>query len=455
MTGNALFRPTVVVACAILALACQPIEARAEVTIRRLEGERSWPPGTEHIPFELHDGQLFARATLRSPSGHDTTGLVIVDTGAPALVLGLSVWNRLHVDTLEVHMSYAQVIRRTLAEMAMGSARIDDIAVEAVLADSLLAPGVIGLFPPGRYDDRAVVFDYAAERMSIVNQRLTMVAGDTTPAPRGMDLGRLGRIRRSRASYGRILGPRAVPLPFRLFRGGRILVTAQVAEPAYGWRSQPLTLLFDTGASACVLFEDAMAERVRPPARWPREADVPLRTVLGSFREDALLLPRLDLLDARPALELDYVTSVVSRRRSLPDLQGEFPEPIHGLLGNTFIARYRVVLDYGNTILWFEPRPDLEAPTAAGAPLGLRLGRLWDELRAVAVEPGSPAAGAGIRAGDVVISIDHVPVRDLAPDRAAHLLLGPPGSGVVLALRRDRMERVYRMTRRETERPPP
>ncbi|MGH7731305.1 MAG: hypothetical protein ACRENJ_08655 [Candidatus Eiseniibacteriota bacterium] len=45
---------------------------------------------------------------------------MIVDTGAPDLVLGLSVWNKLNVDTLELRGSYALRVRRTLTSVVLG-----------------------------------------------------------------------------------------------------------------------------------------------------------------------------------------------------------------------------------------------------------------------------------------------------------------------------------------------
>jgi hypothetical protein len=451
MAGTHMDRSRLLVlvfACALFAgLAGMPASARAEVTIVRPEGARSWPPGTDLIPFEFRDGLILVRATLFSPSGRDTSGLLVVDTGAPELALGVSVWNALNVDTLEVTWGFVQRVRRTLTGLEMGSGRIDNLPVGGVIADSVLGPGVMGLFAPDVYEDRAVVIDYQSQQLAIVNQRLTVVAADTTAPPHGADLGRLARIRRSRSCYAGILGASAVPLPFRLFRGGRILVGAQVVEPAGRWRSQPLTLLFDTGASACAVFEDAMAERVRPPAHWPRQADVPLRTVLGSFLEDATLLPRLCLIDGSAPVEQDYVTAGVMARHSLPDIQGELPDPIHGLVGNTFLARYRIVLDYGNRILWLEPRAGRQARTTRRSQLGLHLGRVGGELRALDVEAGSPAAAAGVRPGDVVVSIDHAPVDHLEPEAAERLLQGTPGSEVVLALRRDRLQRIYRLKR--------
>ena len=281
---------------------------------------------------------------------------------------------------------YVQRIRRTLTALEMGSARAEHLTVGGVVVDSIFEPGVLGLFAPSFYEDRAVVIDYENQSLAIVKRRLTLVGADAGGSPQGGGLGRLARIRRSRAQYAPILGSSAVPLTFRRFRGGRLLVTTHVTEPASAWSSAPLTLLLDTGASSCVLFEDAMAERVRPPSRWLVQHDVPVRTVLGHFREDATLLPRLRLGDGTTAVEEDLVASCVAARRSLPDLQGELPDPIHGLLGNTFLARFRVVLDYGNDVLWLEPRPRPSARSLDGSQVGLRLERLWGDVPSVPVD---------------------------------------------------------------------
>jgi len=432
-------------AAAILTTA---VPAQAAITIRSRADAQSWPAGTDVVPFEFRDGLILVRTALFSPSGRDTTGLLIMDTGAPDLAVTAGVWNALNVDTVEVSWGYVQRIKRSLTALEMGSARVEHLMVGGVLVDSVLDQGVLGLFAPSFYEDRAVVIDYESRTLAVVNRRLIMVGNDAPASPSSGGLGRLARIRRSRAQYEAILKGSAVPLTFRRFKGGRIVVTAQVTEPDYGWRSQPLTLLLDTGASACVIFEDAMAQLVRPPSRWPVHHDVPVRTVLGRFNEDATLLPRLVLGDGSAAMEEDLVATGVASRRTLPDIQGELPDPIHGLLGNSFLGRFRMVLDYGNDVLWLEPRPRPSARSFDGIQVGLRLERLWGEMRVVTVVPGSAAQEAGVRAGDVVVGIDHAPVEDVDAADSERRLRGEPGTPVVLALRRDRLERLYTLTRR-------
>jgi carboxyl-terminal processing protease len=68
--------------------------------------------------------------------------------------------------------------------------------------------------------------------------------------------------------------------------------------------------------------------------------------------------------------------------------------------------------------------------------LGVELKSAADGLLVVHVIPGSPAARAGIRAGDHLIGVGGRSIGGLSVDEAAHLLQGPEGSLVTLAVAR-------------------
>jgi hypothetical protein len=442
-----------------LALAASPAGPAAAATApaARAAGtpasDRAWPAGTEIVPFELRDGQILARATLRSPSGGEATGLLVFDTGAPGLVVTRTVWAALRLDTLHAGGNIL-LLRRPLDELEMGSLRAPRLAVDGAIADGLLDPGVIGLFGPSVLGDRAIVVDYDQRSLAIVNRSLTLVRPDTTSLPRGADVAAFGRARRSRARFGAILGPDAVAVPFRMFRGGRMLVMARLEDPATAWRSAPLALLLDTGASSCVLFEDAVAERAPRLPSWIRQRDVTVRTVLGEGRADMALLPRLRLTEALGGVAEDDVGVGRTARQTLPDLQGELPDPVHGLLGYSFLRRFRPVVDYADEVLWLLPRgaahaADRASAAAAGAraEVGLVVAPVAGTLVVVAVAPRSAAAASGIAEGEAIVSIDGVRAAGIGADEAARLLAGTPGSPVVVITRRGGMERVHRLTR--------
>jgi carboxyl-terminal processing protease len=68
--------------------------------------------------------------------------------------------------------------------------------------------------------------------------------------------------------------------------------------------------------------------------------------------------------------------------------------------------------------------------------LGVELRAASDGLLVVHVIPGSPAERAGIRAGDHVVGVGGRSIGGLGVDEAAHLLQGPEGSLVTLAILR-------------------
>jgi carboxyl-terminal processing protease len=68
--------------------------------------------------------------------------------------------------------------------------------------------------------------------------------------------------------------------------------------------------------------------------------------------------------------------------------------------------------------------------------LGVELKAADDGLLVVHVIPGSPAERAGVRAGDHLVGVGGRPLGGLSVDEAAHLLQGPEGSLVTLAVLR-------------------
>ena len=441
ISGSLALAGTLIVACVA--------PGRADLALRGAPGTGSaWPPGTAVVSFEERNGLVLLPATLRSPSGQSVSGRLIFDTGAPGLAVRVSAWQVLRLDTLELDGSRITRTPRPLSALEIGSLSLTRVEITGSLPDTLLDTGVVGLFGPSLLGDRGFVLDYGRHELAILDRRLTLVGADTARAARGANAAGLMRLRRSRARFGELLPPGATAIPFRLFPGGRILVSAQAEDPGRRWSSRPLSLLVDTGASTCAMFRDAVDDRMSRAPAWPRLPGVRVRTVLGEAREDVMLLPRLELLEAVPPLGAPRVETGVAERRSLPDLQGELPDPVHGLIGFSFLRRFRILLDYANELLWLDPVGTPEAFTSGRASIGLRLEQRWGQLRVAAVAPGSPAADGGVAFGEALVSIDRVPAGGMEPDRAERLLEGQPGSVVELVLRGDAMERVLRLRRR-------
>lgn len=100
------------------------------------------------------------------------------------------------------------------------------------------------------------------------------------------------------------------------------------------------------------------------------------------------------------------------------------------------IAGMVTMLDRHSQYLDQEATRDLYRGTGGVAAIGLDLQRDGNDLRVVDVFDNSPAARAGLRAGDVLERIDGVPLEPLSLREAVQKLRGAVGSAVALQVRR-------------------
>ena len=157
-----------------------------------------------------------------------------------------------------------------------------------------------------------------------------------------------------------------------------------------------------------------------------------------------------------PLLELPGSDGTVARSGvdaavlggGLPGLEAVVGGPVDGLLGYSFLKHFRVALDYPRELLWLDPNqggvPDRAEEYCQP---GVQLETVGGSVRVTAVAAGSPAARAGVRAGDELVELDGEPVagRDLVT--VARSLEGRPGSWVSLRLRRGPREWIRRVAR--------
>jgi carboxyl-terminal processing protease len=78
-----------------------------------------------------------------------------------------------------------------------------------------------------------------------------------------------------------------------------------------------------------------------------------------------------------------------------------------------------------------------------------------DGVSIASVMEGSPAAAAGIRVDDRIVTLDGVPSSTLTPDEVRQRLLGPPSSVVVLGIQRAGIDRPLTLSLKRTHLVPP
>lgn len=100
----------------------------------------------------------------------------------------------------------------------------------------------------------------------------------------------------------------------------------------------------------------------------------------------------------------------VVARLSLQKSGGFTDASIAGSIGAGILKRFHVAFDYARSRIVLSPEHDAAEPYDRS---GLWLGRAGKLFRVVDVVPGSPAADAGIKAGDEITAVDGAPVQTL------------------------------------------
>jgi hypothetical protein len=210
----------------------------------------------------------------------------------------------------------------------------------------------------------------------------------------------------------------------------------------------PYKLIFDTGAPINLIDNKVAKDaKVLDP-----KAPAPVFPLFGQVAEAKIKTLELGGLKAEkvPAVVMDHPTV-----KAISDRLG----PIHGIVGFPFFARYKLTLDYQAKTLTFAPStyrpPDvmrgimravvgtvLGRPTKVLAPAGqwgLVVGKkAGDGKPGVDVEearPGSPAAAAGLKKGDRLLTLDGRWTDSVADLYSAASVI-KPGTTVVARVRR-------------------
>ena len=197
------------------------------------------------------------------------------------------------------------------------------------------------------------------------------------------------------------------------------------------------------------LFEDSVAPLVSTVGWKPEIHGLVAPTLLESSSARLCRAKKVEVRGASgiataPKVEVALIHNALSR-----ELESIAQEPVHGLLGYTFLERFRVACDYPHRVLWLDPVPDFDERHAMEpAQVGIQFERVADAVHIVAVIDGSPAAQAGIRPGDVLVSIEGAAAWPLGATEIGRRLGGAPGTKVTVVTSRGTLEQTHRLKRR-------
>jgi hypothetical protein len=397
-----------------------------------------WPSGTDTARFENLDGVILVDGALTGAEGRDTTGALVLDTGSGFLALD---------DSLAMALGLADgparatpdLASRPLARVTFGSATRDLVAPVLLFDSDILARiagrPVLGLIGYRLVRDRVLWIDYQAGTLAMI------------PGGPDLELGDTEAVAASRRLLGG-LSSAAVPVRFRMAGDGKVLLPVRLTPLAGGRPTPWLTFVLDTGASRCVVFEDAVEPLARV-SRWrPEVRGLRAPTLFGSTAARLTVSRLVELRGAASTATAARVETALLTTPMARQLARVAGEPVHGLVGYAFLQRFRIACDYPRRVLWLDPVPGRRVGAAERGHVGLQLERAGGRVRVVAVVEGSPAAGAGIRAGDEIVGLDREPVAEMSGSQLARRLEGPPGTSLTITLRRGETERTYRLRRK-------
>jgi len=398
-----------------------------------------FPDGTDTLSFENLEGIVLVNARASNATGIDTSGKWVIDTGAGYLAVDEPLGRRLGI--IDEHRTSHEAIdlaQRPVPRFRMGTLDRNQVepalTFDASMVRDITDRPVLGLVGQQVYRDRALWIDYQQELIALV------------PAPPSDTI---DAFRQSRAMLVDVLSGNAIGLPFQLVGDAKVLVTATVADGSRDGRSEPLTMIVDTGSSKTVLFEDALGDRVHGVAGWRSMRGLHAPTLVGPAQARVALVPWIAVagLDDRVARVTE--TDVVLVESRLGDLLTRVSgTPIHGLLGYSFLRHFRVAIDYPHRVLWLDPVPDLpeERPNEYSQ-IGVQVERREGVARIVAVASESPAERAGIRIGDKLLAVDGEALLPGELNETTRKLEGPPGTWVRVTIQRDGAPRELRIKR--------
>jgi membrane-associated protease RseP (regulator of RpoE activity) len=393
------------------------------------------------IPVESVEGILLVPATLFGANGRDTSGVLVLDTGSGSLALDRALAGALGIADAQASGASVELLPRPLARVEIGTLQMDQVApvlaIDGGVVRRAIDRPVLGLLGERLLERGIIVVDDAGGRLAFLPSR------DEERPP-------LDPVVASRAALGAALSPRARAVRFRLAGDGKMLVRVAISAPRGFRGTDSLTLIVDTGATKCVLFEDGVRAVLPRIEAWPSLRGLSAPTLFGAAPARVVRLASLALGErGEREAQLD-VDAIVMGGRLATTLQAVVGEPVHGLLGYSFLRHYRLAMDFPRRLLWLDPSsPGHGARPFEYSQPGIQVERADRAALVTGVVKGSPAARAGLAVGDTLVRVDGLAADSANVIELARALEGRPGTRVRLQLRRGSRDWICTLVRRQ------
>ncbi len=190
-------------------------------------------------------------------------------------------------------------------------------------------------------------------------------------------------------------------------------------------------LLLDTGAGLTLLLFSDTHPLVHPPAN---AVSTNIGMGLGGYLEGYTgRVRQLDLGDFSQDNIVTYFQTLDSTYKR------EYLNDRNGLIGNTLLSRFQVIIDYQNSKIWLKPGRHFRREYVfdrSGLSL-IATGSSFNKFTVQGVLPNSPAAEADIRRGDEIVRVGWMPASFLSLVDIQETLQKKPGKHIKLVIKRD------------------
>lgn len=218
------------------------------------------------------------------------------------------------------------------------------------------------------------------------------------------------------------------PLPVEIFRN-KIYLNTNAALRAD--TIVPLKLLLDTGAGMPMMLFTNSHPLIQPSAH---AIPTNIGMGLGGYLEGFVgRTPGLNLSKFSQKNILTYFQPV-DTAQEMSYLNGR-----NGLIGNTILNRFQIVIDYQGAMIWLKPSKQYQAEFVYDRS-GLNIiasGANLNYFSVLNVLPDSPAAEAGIFAGDRILKVGRISARFQSLADLNLKLQQKPGKKVKITLKRN------------------
>ncbi|GAB4490194.1 MAG: hypothetical protein OHK0019_08750 [Saprospiraceae bacterium] len=219
-----------------------------------------------------------------------------------------------------------------------------------------------------------------------------------------------------------------IALPVEVFRNKIYLKTNLRIVPD---SVVPVKLLIDTGAGLPLLLFSDTHPLLHPSAN---AISTNIGMGLGGYLEG--FTGRIRQIDLGAFLQQNVITYF----QTLDSVyNAEHLNNRNGLIGNTLLSRFFVILDYQNSTIWLKPARGYRSEFVYDRS-GLNLiasGNNFNHFVVQSVIPGSPAAEADFRKGDEIVRIGLMPTTLSSLSDLQRIFQKKPGKKLTVIVKRD------------------